>query len=480
MEKCKAQSFSPSAYAGRSGLAPDTHFWCLLLMEKQILDWIESLGSQPEDAAWLLVLIKLAILFATAFLVKFVTRVVLVRTATRLARTTAFSWDDALLEARFFHRVANWPPLVLLTNFLPVILDGYPKLLVSVSRLLDVAVVVIVLLIFVSLVDAATKIYGEYEISRRVPITGFAQVLKLIVLCGALIYSVSVLLGKEPWVLLSGIGALTAVLLLVFKDTILGFVGGIQLIANDMLRPGDWIEMQKYGADGDVLEISLTTVKVQNWDKTITTIPTYSLISDSFKNWRGMEESGGRRIKRSVFIDVNSIRFCTPEMIERFKGIHRIRDYVSAKQHELDEYNRQLGIAESSLADGRRMTNIGTFRHYLIAYLRQHPKVNQQMTFLVRQLQPTDSGLPMEIYVFSSDQAWANYEEIQSDIFDHVYSVLPIFELRAFQNLTGQDVIDGLKLMAAAQGLSAEAMVDTRREPGSIREVLPPKTTSKN
>lgn len=449
-------------------------------MEKQILDWIASLGPKPDDAAWLLVLAKLGLLLVTALLVKLVTRVVLVRIATRLAKTTVFSWDDALLEARFFHRVANWPPLVLLTNFLPAILHGYPQLLIAVSRLLDVAVIVIVLLIFVSLVDAGTKIYGDFEISRRVPVTGFAQVLKLLVLCGALIYGVSVLLGKEPWVLLSGIGALTAVLLLVFKDTILGFVGGIQLIANDMLRPGDWIEMQKYGADGDVLEISLTTVKVQNWDKTITTIPTYSLISDSFKNWRGMQESGGRRIKRSVFIDVNSIRFCTPEMIERFKGIHRIRDYVSTKQQELDEYNRQLDIEESSLADGRRMTNIGTFRQYLIAYLRQHPNINQEMTFLVRQLQPTNSGLPIEIYVFSSDQEWANYESIQSDIFDHVYAVLPVFELRPFQNLTGQDVIDGLKLMAQAQGMPPEAMVDDRREPGSIREVLPPQPTSKN
>lgn len=449
-------------------------------MEQEIFDWIASLGFAPDHVTGLLVFVELSILALCAFLMNFVTRAVLLRVAIRLSHQSAFAWNDALVESRLFHRVAYWPSLVLLTNFLPVILEGHPKLLVGVGRLLDVAVISVVMLVFVSLVDAGTRIYENLDIARRVPVTGFAQVLKLLVLCAALIYAVSVLLGKEPWVLLSGIGALTAVILLVFKDTILGFVGGIQLIANDMLHPGDWIEMPKYGADGDVLEISLTTVKVQNWDKTITTIPTYSLISDSFKNWRGMEESGGRRIKRSIFIDVNSIRFCTPEMIERFKGIHRIRDYVVTKEEELEAYNRELGIEESSLADGRRMTNIGTFRHYLIAYLRQHPHVHQEMTFLVRQLQPTETGLPIEIYVFSSDQKWANYEAIQADIFDHVYAVLPVFELRPFQSLSGQDVIEGLKLVAAAQGMRPETMVDARREPGPVREVLPVRPVSKN
>ena len=449
-------------------------------MEHEILDWIASLGVAPDHVAGLLVFVELAILALCAYLMNLVSRAVLLRAAARLSQRAAFAWNDALVESRFLHRVAYWPSLLLLTNFLPLILDGYPRLLVGIGRLLDVAVIAVAMFIFVSLVDAGTRLYENLEISRRVPITGLAQVLKLLVLCGASIYAFSILLSKEPWVLLSGIGALTAVILLVFKDTILGFVGGIQLIANDMLRPGDWIEMPKYGADGDVLEISLTTVKVQNWDKTITTIPTYSLISDSFKNWRGMRESGGRRIKRSIFIDVNSIRFCSPEMMERFKRIHRIRDYVLAKEEELDRYNSEQGIEDSSLADGRRMTNIGTFRHYLLAYLRQHPGINQEMTFLVRQLQPTESGLPIEIYVFSSDQKWTNYEGIQADIFDHVYAVLPVFELRPFQNLTGQDVIDGLKMMAVAQGMPPESIVDARREPGRVRDALPTRPASKN
>ena len=208
-----------------------------------------------------------------------------------------------------------------------------------------------------------------------------------------------------------------------------------------MVRPGDWIEMAKYGADGDVIEITLNTIKVQNWDKTITTIPTYALISDSFKNWRGMSESGGRRIKRSVYIDVGSIRFCTPEMIEKFSRIQMLNNYIRRKQKELLEYNQTHNIDESVLLNGRRMTNLGTFRAYLVEYLRQHPKIHQELTFLIRHLPPTEKGLPLEIYVFSNDQEWANYEAIQADILDHVFAALPQFGLRPFQNLAGSDIV---------------------------------------
>jgi miniconductance mechanosensitive channel len=245
------------------------------------------------------------------------------------------------------------------------------------------------------------------------------------------------------------LGAMTAVLLLVFKDTILGFIAGIQLVANDMVRPGDWIEMPKYGADGDVIEITLNTVKICNFDKTITTIPTYSLISDSFKNWRGMSDSGGRRIKRSIFIDVSSIRFCSPEMIERFAGVEHIKDYVAEKQGQLAEYNRTHEVDESLPLNGRRMTNVGTFRAYLEAYLRRHPKIHNEMTFLVRQLPPTEKGLPIEIYVFSNDQEWVAYEAIQSDIFDHIFASLAVFDLRPFQNPTGHDIVDGVSRLPA-------------------------------
>jgi miniconductance mechanosensitive channel len=249
-----------------------------------------------------------------------------------------------------------------------------------------------------------------------------------------------VLLGKSPFLLLGGLTALTAVLLIVFKDTILNLVAGIQIQAYDMVRVGDWIVMPKYGADGDVSEIALNTVTVQNFDKTISTIPTRAVIDEYLKNWRGMKDSGGRRIKRSIAIDVNSIKFCTPVMITRLSRIQLLQAYIERKQKELTEHNAANGIDDESLANGRRMTNVGTFRAYLTEYLRGHPSIDTNKTFLVRQLQPTEGGLPIQIYVFANDTVWANYEAIQADIFDHVLAVLPEFELRICQNLTGHDL----------------------------------------
>jgi miniconductance mechanosensitive channel len=232
---------------------------------------------------------------------------------------------------------------------------------------------------------------------------------------------------------------MTAVIILVFKDTILGFLASIQLTSNDMVRIGDWVEMPKYGADGDVIDVSLHTVKIRNWDKTITTIPTYALISDSFKNWRGMQESGGRRIKRSMNLDMSSVKFCTPEMLDRYEKYGLIADYVKSRREEIEQWNQEHNVDGSELINGRNMTNIGTFRAYCIAYLKSHPKIRQDMTFLVRHLAPQENGLPIEIYVFSGDQVWANYESIMADIFDHLLAVVPWFELRVFQRPTGYD-----------------------------------------
>ncbi|MEC4678590.1 MAG: mechanosensitive ion channel domain-containing protein, partial [Nitrospirota bacterium] len=250
---------------------------------------------------------------------------------------------------------------------------------------------------------------------------------------------ISALLDETPFYLLSGLGALTAVFMLIFKDAILGFVAGIQLTANKMVTHGDWIEMPKYGADGDVLEVSLTTVKIQNWDKTITTIPTYALISESFKNWRGMSESGGRRIKRAITIDMSTIQFCSDEMIEKFSKIRPIKVYIETKMKELTEYNTIHDLDDANIVNRRRLSNIGTFRAYVVAYLENHPKIHQDMTFLVRQLAPGEHGLPIEIYVFCNDTAWARYEAIQADIFDHLLAAVPEFGLKVFQNPSGND-----------------------------------------
>ncbi|MBU4010239.1 MAG: mechanosensitive ion channel family protein, partial [Proteobacteria bacterium] len=250
---------------------------------------------------------------------------------------------------------------------------------------------------------------------------------------------ISIVFSKTPIYFISGMGAFMAILLLVFKDVILGFVAGIQLSANKMLANGDWIEMPKYGADGEVMDVALTTVKIQNWDKTVTTIPTYALISESFINWRGMQLSGGRRIKREVCIDINTIKFCTDEMVERFSKIRYIAEYMEHKKKELAEYNKLHNLEDSGTANKRQLTNIGTFRAYVVAYLKNHPMINQEMTFIVRQMAPAKYGLPIQIYVFCKDKAWANYEGIQSDIFDHILAIVPEFDLRVYQSPAGID-----------------------------------------
>jgi len=304
---------------------------------------------------------------------------------------------------------------------------------------LFVYMIVIGILVIDSLLDAFLEIYRTFEVAKEIPIRGFIQIVKLAVIFIGGIFVLSLVLSKTPFYFLSGLGALTAVLMLIFKDSILGFVAGIQLISNKMVARGDWIEMPKYDADGDVLDVSLTTVKVSNWDKTVTTIPTYALISESFKNWRGMQESGGRRIKRAVYIDMNSIKFCTDEMLTRFASIRFISEYIEKKRKEVSEHNKSLNIDNSDLVNGRHLTNIGSFRAYVISYLRNHPMINRDMTFLVRQLASADHGLPIEIYVFCKDKVWANYEAIQADIFDHILAIVPEFDLRVFQNPSGSD-----------------------------------------
>jgi miniconductance mechanosensitive channel len=254
------------------------------------------------------------------------------------------------------------------------------------------------------------------------------------------IYAAGILVNKSVLPILGGLGAMTAVIIIVFKDSILGLVASVQLSGNDMVRIGDWISMPKYDADGDVTDITLNTVKVENWDKTISYIPAYAMISDSYKNWRGMSESGGRRIKRSISIDMTSVKFASPEMIQCWERIQLLKDYLRTKQDEITAYNQEHNIDDSGGINGRKITNLGTFRAYLIEYLKNHPKIRNDMTFLVRHLQPTEKGIPIEIDVLSNDQAWPNYEAIQADIFDHVLAVIPAFDLRIFQHPSGEDI----------------------------------------
>jgi len=376
-----------------------------------------------------------------AFVADWVAKRIILSGVSRLITRSSTRWDDALIEHKVLDRLAHLAPLYLLHLLVPVALADFPTATSVASTVVNVLMVVVVLAALDGTISAFFSVYQTLDISRRIYITGFVQVARFLVFATGTIIILSRLIGRSPLVFLSGLGALSAVLLLVFKDAILGFVAGIQLMSNNMVRKGDWIQLPKYDVDGDVLEVTLTTVKVQNWDKTIANVPTYALISEGFRNWRGMSESGGRRIKRAINVDMNTVRFCDQEMLERFRRMQYLAEYIDTKQKELQEYNQANNIDTSLLVNGRHMTNLGTFRAYLVQYLRHHPQIHQEMTFLVRQLEPTAEGIPMEIYVFSKDQRWAQYEAIQADIFDHILAVMPLFDLRPYQAPSGADVL---------------------------------------
>lgn len=404
-----------------------------------IQGWLTNLGMSKELAAVVTDYTGLVLVFLIAFISYFVAKKLIVNLMHVLVRKSKTNWDNVLAEKRVFIRLSYLAPAIIIHLFTPLVIPDYKATIEVVHLVLSIYIVIMSVSIVTSVMNAFYDIYQNYEVAKTRPIKGYLQVAKITVYIIAGVAILSVVLGKSGFGWLAGFGAFSAVLMLVFKDPILGFVGGIQLTANNMVRLGDWITMSKYGADGTVIDITLTTVKVQNWNKTITTIPTYTLVTDYFQNWRGMEESGGRRIKRSINIDMTSVRFCTKEMLERFKKIQFVTEYVDKKDKELAAYNQKHEIDNSVLVNGRRQTNLGIFRAYLKHYLRNKPEVNMDMTFLVRQLQPTENGIPIEVYVFSKEQDWALYEDIQSDIFDHILAVVPHFDLEVFQSPTGED-----------------------------------------
>ncbi len=408
-------------------------------MKNEITKWFIERGLAENFTGYLMNILFVLIIFVLSYLVNIIAKRVILAGVAKLIKSSSSSWDDKFLKNKVFKRLSHVAPALVIYLLSPLFFPDSPLLVSFFRSGAFIYMVIIALLVLESFLDTCHDIYQTFEVSKEIPIKGIVQAIKIILIFIGGILILSTITNKTPLYFLSGLGALTAVLMLIFKDAILGFVAGIQLSANNMVHKGDWIEMPQFGADGDVLDVSLTTVKVQNWDKTITTIPTYSLISHSFRNWRGMQESGGRRIKRALYIDMTSIKFCDREVLERFSKIQYIMEYIERKNAELSEYNQEHSVDESSLVNGRKLTNIGTFRAYVEAYLRNHPKIHQDMTFLVRQLAPTDHGLPLEIYVFSNDQVWARYEAIQADIFDHFLAAIPAFDLRVFQNPSGAD-----------------------------------------
>jgi miniconductance mechanosensitive channel len=408
-------------------------------MVEIICDFLTARGIH-QGTAGLLARSSLTVLaLVLSIVANFVAKHFILKGLTYVIRRTETTLDNILLERKVFNKLSHLAPAAVLYVMLPLALEGYDRLIAFTVNCVIIYMIIIGVLVLDSFLNAALDIYRTLEVAKEIPIKSFIQVVKVVIYLIVGIFIFSIVFDKTPLYFFSGLGALTAVLLLIFKDAILGFVAGIQLAANKMVAHGDWIEMPKYGADGDVLEVALTTVKVQNWDKTITTIPTYALISESFKNWRGMQQSGGRRIKRSIYIDINTIKFCTDEMIERFSKIRYIADYMEKKKKELAEHNAAQGLEDAPPTNKRQLTNVGTFRAYVISYLKNHPMINQDMTFLIRQLAPGEHGLPIEIYVFCKDKVWAHYEAIQSDIFDHILAVVPEFDLKVFQSPAGTD-----------------------------------------
>jgi len=358
-----------------------------------------------------------------------------------LIRKTSIAWDDLLIDTDVLVRFSHLVPAAAIHFAGPALFGESSRIVEMFGVAVNIYLIIIVLFIIDGSLDFFRALWERAPVGKRYPAKSFAQAAKLVINLVGFIFILSAVLGKSPVVFFSGLGAVTAILLLIFKDAILGLVAGFQLSVNHMVMVGDWIEMPARGADGAVIDVSLTTVKVQNWDKTITTIPTYALITDSFKNWRGMSEAGGRRIKRALHIDMRTIKFADEQLLERFKRIRLLRPYLNAKLEDVQTYNSGVGEDLAELINARRLTNLGTFRAYCLAYLKNHPKVHQDgMTLLVRQLAPNEKGVPIELYCFANDIAWVNYEDIQADLFDHLLSILPEFGLSVFQAPSGADL----------------------------------------
>jgi miniconductance mechanosensitive channel len=378
------------------------------------------------------------------YILDLVTKIILNKIVKPIIEKTKAQWDDILLEKNVFKGIAHIVPIIALKLLIPFLFFEFPNWITYGIKFTNIYFSFAVIYIIVAITKSIEHFFATHPVYKDKPVESYMQVVRLISYLIGIVYIISILIDQSPLGIFSALGAMSVVLMLVFKDTILGFVASIQMAANDMIRLGDWIEFPKYGADGDVIEIKLQTVKIRNFDKTITTVPTYAFVSDAFKNWRGMQESGGRRIKRSIIIDMHSIKFCDEEMLNRFKKIKYIEEYITKKINEINIHNANLDADLTSLANIRRLTNIGTFRAYVNEYLKHNNKINQDMSFIVRQLQPYDKGIPLEIYVFVNDLKWANYENIQADIFDHLLAIIREFDLEVYQSPSGFEITQAI------------------------------------
>ncbi|TVP47020.1 MAG: mechanosensitive ion channel family protein [Mongoliibacter sp.] len=408
-------------------------------------EWVERMllesGVGHETEIYLRLLI---LLFGTLFvagLVYLITKKIIIYYIYKAFRKSPISWDDVLADHQVFNHVAHLLPALLIRELTQSIFRDFEYWSPIVIKITDTYLAIVTLLLVFAFLKVIEFGLSKKDALQDKPLTSYFQLIRIILYIATGIMILSIIMGRSPIYFLSAFGAMTAILMLVFKDTILGLVASVQMSSNDMVRVGDWVEMPNFNADGDVVAMNLNTVKVQNFDKTITTIPTYYFITNSFKNWRGMVESGGRRIKRSIFINSQTVKFVDPESREYYKRFHLLKDFIADRQKEIENHNKSLGLDENVLINGRRMTNIGVFRFYLDAYLKNHPNIRQDMTIMVRQMPVGDDGIPMEIYCFTNTTSWSEYEAIQSDIFDHILASVKFFDLEIFQEPTGNDFI---------------------------------------
>jgi miniconductance mechanosensitive channel len=406
-------------------------------------DWIEhsliNAGFAASGVPYMRLFIMLMVLAILSAILFYITRRIIIRSLYKVFRKTSFTWDDLFEEHKAFDNLAHVVPALVVKVFAELIFRDFENALPVVVKITDAYLIIAGLVIVLAMLKVFEYVVGKSPVFADKPVASYFQLARIIlyVTCGVLVFSV--LLGKSPLYFLSAFGAISAIILLIFKDTILGLVASVQISSNDMVRVGDWVEMPKFNADGDVVAINLNTVKVQNFDKTITTIPTYYFITDSFKNWRGMQESGGRRIKRSIYINVRTIKFVDPDTREHYKKYQLITDYVTQRQQQIEAFNIERNVDTSELINGRRMTNVGVFRHYIEHYLRSLKTIRDDLTLLVRHLPVQDRGLPIEIYCFTNTTNWGEYESIQADIFDHLLAAAAYFELEIYQQPSGSD-----------------------------------------
>jgi len=403
--------------------------------------WLhDQLGVNQVLTELLKLVILVTLMLLIALILWFLAQQIINRFVNRLVKRTNTNFDDILQEKRVFRKLGHIIPVVVISWLTPVVFTDYPEFIPTANRITSVFNVLIIIRVLHHFINALQVYLAQSHKYHDKPIASYTQLGKILIWAVGTLILASLIIGKNPLYMFTALGAVSAVLILVFKDTILGFIASIQLSVNNMIRIGDWVSIPKYGADGDVIEINLTTVKVRNWDNTISTVPTYSFISDSFKNWRGMQESGGRRIKRAVNLKISSIRLADEEMLQRFEKIELVREYIKDRRVQITRHNAEnQADTEASIVNGRRMTNIGVFRAYIRNYLSRNSNLNQEMIHMVRQMDPTEHGVPLEIYCFSKIKTWVEYEIIQSDLFDHILAVVPYFDLEVFEVPAGSD-----------------------------------------